>query len=363
VIALALALALVHEEPTIETRVEPQVSTWVELDTNARRLPSGKLDEDDDGFVPPELLPEVPVPDGLVRLQGLLAAELREPGLLLRSDTAVGGKAFFTQTSESMAVAQTRASLTSTRLPGGLGLAVSALAKGRAQLSGVRSYGLFRGDAVVEHAALPFLALRAGGNGQAFHAFDLPIFSLTGANLVVGARAAAGPESADVQFELGARGYPYAPRRTEAIADPRLDDGKRRSDGLATASVQLVSSRKLFLSGSYLWMRNASNARGESFTRHRLSALVGFRLPSMITCTAQGTVQITAYDDGVSVGQAYFLGDDEDSQNVLDVTLSRPVGAGFFVEARASFMGNELAVEGARFSRQTAALGVRATFE
>ena len=46
------------------------------------------------------------------------------------------------------------------------------------------------------------------------------------------------------------------------------------------------------------------------------------RLPAEVTCTAQGALQITSYDDGVSVGQAYFLGDDEESQNVLEITLS-----------------------------------------
>ena len=54
------------------------------------------------------------------------------------------------------------------------------------------------------------------------------------------------------------------------------------------------------------------------------------------------------------------MGDDEESQNVLEVQLARPILGGVSIEARASFMGNELAAEGARFARQTAAIGLRA---
>jgi hypothetical protein len=338
-------------------RLDPQIVTWLELDTNARRLPSGRLEEDPGHLVPPvdRTAPApLPVADGLVRAAATLTAEARAPGLLLRSDSAIGLKLFFTQASERMMVAQTRGTLSSARLPGDLVLTLSALAKGRAQLSGVRSYGLTRGDAVVDRPLLPWLALRAGAHGQAFHAFDVPLFSSAGGGALAGARGSFGPEHVDVLFEWGARGFPFAPKDLTDPAQPA-----RRLDGVTTALVQVTSARRLYLSAGYLLVRNGSNARGESWTRHRLSALIGFRLPSELTCTAQGALQITGYDDGVSVGQAYFLGDDEESQNVLEVSLSRPLFGGLFAEARASFMGNELAVEGARFSRQTVAIGLR----
>lgn len=345
---------------TLALRLEPQVATWLELDTNARRLPSGELGTDDDKLVPPTLAAAAgadaePVADGLVRTAVVLGVEARRPGLVLRSDSALGLKLFFTQKSERMLVAQTRASLSSVRLPGDLLVTISAFGKGRAQLSGARSYGLGRADLLVDKPLLSWLVLRAGGNGQTFHSFDVPLFSSAGGSALVGARTIAGPESMDVLFEWGARGFPFAPRDLD---DPLA--GSRRVDGVTTALLQLTSARRLYLSAGWLWTRNLSNARGESFTRHRLSAVAGFRLPGEITCAAQGALQLTAYDDGVSVGQAYFLGDDEESQNVLEVTLSRPLLGGVFAEARMSFFGNELAVEGARFSRQTAALGLRA---
>lgn len=338
-------------------RLDPEIATWLELDTNARRLPSGELGADDTKLLPPASrgVAELPVADGLVRTALLLDVEARRPGLVFRSDTALGLKLFFTQASERMIVGQTRASLTSARLPADLLVTLSALAKGRVQRSGARSYGLARGDVVVDKPLSPWLVLRAGGNGQAFHAFDVPLFSSAGGSVLVGARGLFGPESVDALVEWGARGFPFAPRDLD---DPR--DPERRLDGVATGLVQLTSARRLYLSLSYLWTRNASNARGESFTRHRLAAVVGFRLPAEVTCVAQGALQLTAYEDGVSVGQAYFLGDDEESQNVLEITLSRPLLGGIFVEARVSFLGNELAVEGARFSRQTAAIGLRA---
>ncbi len=115
----------------------------------------------------------------------------------------------------------------------------------------------------------------------------------------------------------------------------------------------------MFLSAGYTLVRNDSNARGESWLRHRVQALVGFRLPGAVTVGAVGSMQLTSYDDGVSLGQAYFLGDEEETQNMLEVTLSKPVLGRISVEARGALFGNELASEGARFARQTAAIGVR----
>ena len=74
---------------------------------------------------------------------------------------------------------------------------------------------------------------------------------------------------------------------------------------------------------------------------------------------AIGSLQLTSYDAGVSIGQAYFLGDEDETQNMLELTLSKAVLDGVSLEVRAAFFANELASEGARFSRQTAAIGVR----
>lgn len=366
-IAFVLALAIGGAVDDIDAH--GGVATWLELDTNAPRVPDEIIGGGGEGKLsPPTATPsEQPrrIADGLVRGEVSLGASVRKPGLVLQTESALGVKLFLTQATERMIVGQSRVTLQAAGLPAGAVLTLSAFGKGRAQVSGARTYGLVRTDALVDKrltsaaSVLDGLVLRAGASGQAFQAFDagLSSFSSAGASALAGARAQLGTaEHLDLLVDAGGRGFPFSPQ------DPaqRADDPDRRADAVVSGIVQITSARRLYLSGGYLVTRNASNARGESFTRHRLSGLIGFRLPAEVTCTMQGAVQLTSYDDGVSVGQAYFLGDDEESQNVLETTVSRPIWGGFFIEARASFFGNELAVEGARFSRQTVAIGVRA---
>lgn len=338
--------------------LDPQVALWLELDDNAPRVPDEIFGEDE-RLVPPRA-GEQPhrIADGLVRGEVLLGASFSRPGLLLRSDSALGLKLFFTQRSERMLVLQTRASLSARMANGGV-LTLAAFGKGRGQLSGARTYGLLRSDALIDKQLIDELVLRVGASGQTLLALDgeRSSFLAAGAGAIVGARLAlADAESLELLIDAGGRGFPLSPKD----ADQRADDVKRRADGVISGTLQMTSAGRLYLSGGYLVTRNASNARGESFTRHRLFSSIGFRLPAEVTCAAQGAVQLTSYDDGVSVGRVYFLEDDEESQNVLEVMLSRPLFGGLFLEARVSFFGNELAVEGARFSRQTAAVGVRA---
>jgi hypothetical protein len=352
VIASLVVLALVAGD--VALRIDPQIATWVELDTNAKRVPTGALD--DDGTLDPGKQQNAVVGDGLTRAEGSISAEARRESFTLKSDSAAGLKLFFTQASERMGVIQSRASLFGSDLPFGFFTQMSALGKARGQLSGARTYGVARGDATLGHA-LPFgFAARGGVMGETFHAFDNPLFSFTAGALVAGASwVPTNAERFDLNVEVGARGYPFSSR------EPGNNDvSERRRDGVLLSSLSFTSARSVFLAAGYTLLRNSSNARAESYTRHRLSAIVGFRLPEQITCSAQGALQLTQYDDGVSLGQRYFLGDDEESQNVLDVQISRPLLGGLYIEARASFMGNELAVEGARFSRQTAGIGLRA---
>lgn len=338
--------------------VDAAITSWLELDTNARRLPSGPLDGARSAtWKPPSAGDDsdVPTSDGLVRTTAQLAATLRRPGFFARTDNAAGLKLFVNAASERMLVLQSRGLAVVSGLPAELSLSTQGLAKTRLQQSGARSYGLLRGDVLVSSPLLPGLTLRAGVGGQRFDAYDAPLFSSFGGSFLGGARAANDNEALDVVVESGVRSFPAAPRRLD---DPT--DRARRTDTITSSTVQASSARRVFLTGAWTATRNQSNARGESWTRHRLSAAVGFRLPAEVTVTAQGAVQLTAYDDGVSIGQLYFLGDDEESQNVVEVMLARPLWGGLFFEGRLSFMGNELAVEGARFSRHTAAFGLRA---
>lgn len=352
VLALLWPLAAQGEALT----VEPAITSWLEVDSNANRVPDGVLGGDDDPgkLRPPGPDAERPVLDGLARTEATLDLAFHGPGLRLTSESAAGVKLFVHEVGERLVVAQSRATLISQRLPAELTLVMSAFGKARAQRSGRRTYGLLRGDAVLERSLLG-ITWRAGLNGQAFEALDDPRFSFSGAGVVLGARAPlSAAERLDVALDLAGRGFPWASR------DLNVPDGReRRTDGVGTLHVQLTSARRLFLSLGYSLSRDVSNARGESWWRHRGQALVGLRLPGELTVGAAGTVQLTRYDDGVSIGQAYFLGDEDETQNMLELTLSKPVLGKISLEARGALLGNELATEGARFARQTAALGVR----
>ena len=349
---LALAVAAQGEGLT----VEPAITTWVEVDSNANRVPDGVIGEDADPgkLMPPGRDVERPVVDGLARADATLDIAWSAPGLRLSAESAAGVKLFVHEVGERLVVAQSRASLVTSRLPGELTLSLSAFGKARAQRSGRRTYALARSDAVLERALFG-VAWRGGLVGQAFQALDAPRVSFGGGGVVVGARGPIGDAGRlDVARALAGRGFPFAPRDLD---NPGAR--ARRTDGATTLSVQAISARRLFLSVGYLLTRNDSNARGESWLRHRVQALVGFRLPGELTVGAVGSVQLTSYDNGVSLGQAYFLGDDDETQNMLELTLTKPVLGPVSVEARGALFGNELAAEGARFARHTAGIGVR----
>ncbi len=352
--ALALAAALAAQGEGL--RVEPAITSWIEVDTNANRVPDGVIGDDESSgkLTPPGAQPERPTLDGLARTDAVLEVSWSAPGLRLASESAAGVKLFVESADERLVVAQSRATLATTRLPGELVLTMSAFGKARAQRSGRRSYGVLRADGGVERALLG-VTWRAGLEGQTFQAFDDARFSFAGGGVVLGARAPLGDaERVDVVADLAGRGFPFAARDLDNPAARA-----RRTDATTTVSAHVVSARRLFLSAGYTLVRNDSNARGESWLRHRVQGMAGLRLPGALTVGAVGSVQLTSYDDGVSIGQAYFLGDEDETQNMLELTLSKALLDGVSVEARAAFFGNELATEGARFARQTAALGVR----
>lgn len=344
-IAVALFLAVA---------VEPTITTWVELDTNARRIPTA---EPAPGHLEPPVDAPTPIADGLVRADASFEAKLERPGLVLRTDNAFGLKLFFHEATERMLVAQTQESMTAPVF-GDAVLDVSVLGKARAQLSGARTYAYLYPRAVVEKAVFANeadgVSIEAGVEGVAFHSFDIPLFSNAGASALVGARAVSGPESALFTFELGGTGFPFA------STDPEHRNPARRTDGKAIATLEATSARTLFLRAGYTLVRNGSNALGEGFTKNRFSALVGFRLPGEVDCIAKGTLQITSYDQGLSVGQIYFPDYLEDNQNIFEVTLRRRLLGGLSAVGHVSFIGNELAVQNARFSRETAGIGIQA---
>ncbi len=325
--------------------VTSQIGLWLEEDTNPRRLPDEPIDDDKGAAT-------AIAPDGLLRFALSLGLNDSGNGRVLRLDTAVGGKLFFNAASERMLVGQTRAAAAAA-IDDDTAVIAGASAKLRGQLSGSRTYGSFRGDLAVERAVMRGLSLRLGVDGASFLAFDNDLFSFAGGGLLAGGRYSHDKERIDFVVDAGLRGFPFSP------PTPGTETDDRRVDVPLVLAVSATSARRLYLSAGYTLVRNESNARGERYTRHRLQLTGGARLPAQVTATAQAAVQLTSYDDGVSLGQRYFLADDDETQNLVELSLQRPLFGGLILEARAGFLSNELAQDGARFARATAAVGLR----
>jgi hypothetical protein len=343
--AALLVVAAVAAGDVPQLRIDPQIALWLEEDTNPKRLPDVPVDDDDGDL-------DQNVADGLVRFAATVNVDASGAGRVLRLDTALGGKLFFAAATERMLVAQSRAVFASA-VDADTVVVTSASGKLRGQVSGQRSYGNFRGDIGLERGVVDGavdVAVKGGVDGSSFLAFDNPTFSFAGGGAFVGARVVDDKERLDVVGSAGLRGYPFA----------SLGGDERRVDTPLLLAVTATSARRIYLSGTYVLTRNDSSARGESYTRHRVQLTSGARLPAQVTATAQLALQLTRYDDGLSLAQRYFLADDDETQNLVELAIARPLFAGLSLEARTSFLSNELAQGGARFSRVTAAVGVRA---
>lgn len=337
--------ALVLQEPDGYRLVAlPAIAVAAEYDSNARRLP------DDPGGARPV------VGDGLLRVEGTFAGRVERPGFALALDAALGGKLFAEEAQERMAVAQGSVSL-DVALPFELRGHLSTFGKLRGQMSGARGYAVERSEAFLERV-LPFgLSLRGGLSGQVFHSGDAPVFSSAGGGPLVGlSLQLSGQERADLAAEAEARCFPFA----EPVREGGQSAGDLwRCDAPLRTTLSFTSARRLFLSLGYIAERSLSNSQGESYTRHRLYGVLATRLPFEITAATRGSLQLTHYDDGISLGQRLFLAEDDESQNSLQLSLTRPWFGGVNVEARLAWYGNELAKGGVRFSRTTASLGLR----
>ncbi len=359
------------EEPTLELR--QQVSVLTGYDSNAKRVPYAVSSElAADATETGTLLPAV-VGDAYLQASGGLSATTRVRGVFLRLDGALGAKLFSdlqrparsddashlplreaTRTDrERMLVAEAGALLAGT-LPYDIDVRLETQGKLRAQASGARTYGYERTDLLLSRELPAGLVLHGGIAGQVFHSLDLPTFSSFGGGASAGL---SWRPSARERFtlSLGALqlAYPFARAQPE-------DDVIRRLDLPLHGSLVFTSARRVFVSLGYVVVRNNSNAFAESYTRHRLFGILGFRLPADVTVSTRGAVQVTQYDEGLSLSRQYFLQEDDESQNSLSLLVTRPFLGGLHLEGQLAWYGNELARGGVKFSRTTATVGVRA---
>ncbi len=342
-----LLLALLGAAPAsaAELVVQPSFTLMGEYDTNARRQ---AIDEDLDV--------NKPVGDGLLRARAGLFLSTSAIGGQLNLNADLGLKRFATERGQSMSVAQVQGSFVR-RLPWDLLISLNQFTRARGQLSGVRTFGLTRTDLGVAKA-LPFgVWLQASAIAVGFYSVDAVLFSSIQSGVRFdGAYFVTPFERIGVFGGIGARGYPLLSAITESGTSDR-----GRVDAPLTAGATFSSTRAVYLSVGYTLTRNWSNSFGDSFTRHRLNAIVGVQLPLEITLSGQAALQLTSYDNGLSVGQRLLLADDDERQNNLTVGVSRPFLWGMFTEARLAVYGNEFARERVSFLRTTAGIGIRWT--
>ena len=358
-----------------ETTSNASIAVFAEVDTNPRRIAAvpddipdapdtGNGDGDvivvdtaSDGLRQTDRAP----PDALMRVVGATSLSHDDGPWSLRLDGAGGGKLFTTARSEHMAVAQGSA-LGALIVDDATALVARAYAKGRVQASGARSYHVLRGELLGQWQTDGGVLgdwfpdrFRLGGSGTLFTALDQPLFSSTTASVVGAVGKRFGRERLEFSVDAGVRAYPFAPSIKGGL--PAV---ARRMDAPVVGSLSLTSARRIYVALNALGTRNISNSEGEAYSRLRGVVVVGTRLPLDLTLAAQGAIQLTRYDDGISLGQRYFLGDDDETQNMVDLTLSRRLFADLSVDARVAWYTNELNDEAVRFSRLTCSLGLRA---
>jgi hypothetical protein len=310
-----------------------------EIDSNARRQAT--------------LADSAPPPgDALVRAQLVGTWIGTVSGARVLVDGALGGKLFVEEAGERMLVGQVRAS-GERALPFGFVGRASFFSKARAQRSGARTWALERGEVELSRSLAYGFALFGGMGGDVFASWDAALFSSSTGNGVLGVAYAFTPrERLETLVDVGVRAFPLLASSAETPSIPRLDLPLR-------LQLAFTSGRAVYIQALYMLLRNQSNARGESFTRHRAFGVVGLRAPFDIVVAGQLGVQVTQYDDGISLGQQLFLADDDEGQNSAELVVAKPWHFGVTVEARFAWYGNELAKERLSFSRTTASLGLR----
>lgn len=340
---LLLPLATPLRGDDLASAFRLSASLGPEYDSNARR----------------EMRAREVVQDALLR--GSVASDLALQLGDHRLDAALtaGAKVFNRELSENTAVAMLSAGYR-WQLLRDMQIGTDVSARGRRILDGDRSYQAGSIDALVNYSGLGplLLELRAGPRG--FNYEPDPSYSDVGAGFGLGARLRlTRSEQIAIGYQLDARYFPLADVLVDFNDDGTAVTGTgHRTDLQHGGSLQLVSARDLFLSGSYLLLYNQSSNLGETFVRHRLQAVVGVQLPLDLFASITAALQITRYPGGLALSQRLLLEDSDESQNKLVLTLQRTLTAQLALECRLGFFSNELSDSDIAFARATAYLGI-----
>jgi hypothetical protein len=116
----------------------------------------------------------------------------------------------------------------------------------------------------------------------------------------------------------------------------------RQRDQLLSSGLSYAFRGSWVFNGSYSFTELASNIRGESLYRHRLTASAGLRLPWKLMLLAQGALELSFYPQGFNVSGEINLPTDDDRHNSLSLQLTRPVNEHWELELRFGLLGSQL---------------------
>ena len=139
-----------------------------------------------------------------------------------------------------------------------------------------------------------------------------------------------------------------------------VEEGKRREDRFASGSLGAQWRGPVVVELLYTLASNRSNSYGQDLLRH--TAQLVFTAPLVWELLASGRVELqrTSYNDPVLIDANFRI--DEDNRNALVLSLARPFGEGWDVEARYSLYTQEFGA-GEPYRRQMVFVSVGYVFD
>jgi hypothetical protein len=314
--------------------------------------------------------------DFLTRLLVQAAAAYSDPALVFQADYACGAKLFARETSEHLVANQLELSLLHHPQPGRQ-IGLRAGLRDATQATHGRDYLLGNLDAVTRLSLLESLALEVSAGGRGFYfklddaeerAPSAPRFSHAGpgAGLSLQARLGEG-WSAWLGYAFDVRFFSdparvAGPDGTSLVSGDRDRQDQRHALG---AHVRYRSAwwgeRQLIAQLGYGFTANGSNSRGSTARWHKLEAVVSLELPLELTLHLMGSVQLTAFPDGLYVDQSSYEPDADENENAFVSRLAWRFWESLQLVAQVAVYRNTFAVgsdEQPTFARETYLLGL-----
>lgn len=197
-------------------------------------------------------------------------------------------------------------------------------ARGRDRRGASRDYTSLGGEGFIVFTPDERLQLMARGGVDRFLFWASPDYGFVGPTGAVNARY-----RINRRHSINASGW-FSPRAYDGARhdDPATTDFdeslERRTDISLSASAGYTYRGPFVLNVSYTYAEQASNSHGESFRRHRLWALAGFRLPAKLSLFASGVLQLSYFPDNVFLSPEIQVVEDDENSSYVTLKLVWP---------------------------------------